>query len=48
MMPKQDPDNRKFWLAVRQALLIILGAVEDLLGKRRSVEPKHKKKEKEG
>ncbi len=35
---------RRFWLSKRQALLIELGALEDMLGLKRSVEPKHKKR----
>lgn len=38
-----DPGARNYLLARRQALLIELGAIEDLLGLRRSVEPKHRK-----
>ena len=44
MISAEDPDNRKLWLAIRQALLIVLGAIEDLLGLKRSVIPKHEKK----
>ena len=35
--------ERTLWLAIRQALLIVLGAIEDALGIERSVIPKHKR-----
>lgn len=35
--------TRVLLLAVRQALLIALGALEDYLGRERSVTPKHKR-----
>jgi len=38
-----DPGARSYLLARRQALLIELGAIEDLLGLHRSVEPKHRR-----
>jgi hypothetical protein len=36
-------NTRKLLLAMRQALLIALGAIEDYLGMERSVVPKHKR-----
>jgi len=36
-------DNRQFWLSIRQALIIILGAIEDYLGIKRSIVPKRKR-----
>ena len=38
-----DKRTRAFWLSVRQALLILLGALEDYLEMPRSVVPKHRK-----
>ena len=35
--------DRKFWLAFRQALIIVLGAIEDMLEMQRSIVPKHKR-----
>ncbi len=40
-MSKQE---RFLWLAIRQALLIILGAVEDYLGLPRTRIPKHRRR----
>lgn len=37
------PRTRVLLLALRQALLIALGALEDYLGCERSVTPKHKR-----
>lgn len=37
-------NDRAFWLSFRQAVLIVLGALEDRLGLERSVTPKHKRK----
>lgn len=39
-----DATIRAFWLAQRRALLMQLGAIEDLLGMPRSVVPKRKRK----
>jgi len=38
-----DDSSRVLWLAVRQALLIVLGAVETYLGLERTVIPKRKR-----
>jgi len=35
--------ERSLWLALRRALLMALGALEDYLGLPRSVVPKHKR-----
>jgi len=35
--------DRVLWLAIRQALLIVLGAIEERLGMERSVLPKRKR-----
>lgn len=35
--------DKSFWMAIRQALIMILGAIEDMLGIERSIIPKHKK-----
>jgi hypothetical protein len=35
--------NRALLMTVRQALIMLLGAVEDYLGMPRSVQPKHKR-----
>lgn len=40
-------DTRALLLAVRQALIIALGAVEDYAGMPRSIEPKHKRRERD-
>lgn len=40
-----DPRMRMLLLAVRQSLLIVLGAVESYLCMERSVQPKHKRDE---
>lgn len=34
--------ERLFLLAVRQGLIIVIGAIEDYLGVDRSIRPKHK------
>ena len=38
-----EDKTRILLLAVRQAILIILGAIEDYLGLERSVVPKHRR-----
>lgn len=38
--------DRAFWLAIRQALLIALGAVEDYAGMERTKQPNHEKRRK--
>jgi hypothetical protein len=38
-----DLRSRTLALAVRQALIIILGAIEDWLGMERSIVPRHKR-----
>jgi len=35
--------ERILWVAIRQALLLVLGAIEDYLGMERSIIPKHKR-----
>jgi hypothetical protein len=35
--------DREFWLAVRQALIIVLGAIEEYLGMQRSIVPRRKR-----
>lgn len=37
-----EAKNKALWLAIRQALLIVLGAIEDFLGMERTRQPKHK------
>jgi len=39
-----DQRQRALWFAVRQALIIILGAIEDYLGIERSIVPRHKRR----
>ena len=41
----QESDTRELWLAIRQALLIALAAIEKHLGLPRTKEPKRKKGE---
>jgi hypothetical protein len=36
-------EERVFWLAIRQGLLIMVGAIERKLNMERSVEPRHKR-----
>ena len=36
--------ERILWVAIRQALIIALGAIEQFLGLPRSIEPRHKRK----
>ena len=38
------PETRSFWMTVRQALIMILGALEDYLDLERSIIPRRKKK----
>lgn len=38
-----DDKSRALWLAIRQACIIIIGAVEEFLGLERSIVPKHKR-----
>ncbi len=35
--------DRALWLSIRQALIIVLGAIEDYLGMERSITPRHKR-----
>lgn len=35
--------ERTFWIAFRQALIIMLGAIEDMLDMERSIVPKRKR-----
>ena len=46
---KLDVDERtgRLWLAIRQALIIAIGAIEEYLGMQRSIVPKHKRSEHE-
>ena len=39
-----DAELAIFLLIVRQALIMVLGGIEDLLGLPRSIEPRHKRK----
>jgi hypothetical protein len=41
--PMVDPRTRALLLAVRQALIIALGAVEEYLGMERSIVPRRKR-----
>lgn len=36
--------DRAFWMAFRQALIIMLGAIEDRLGLPRSIVPRRKRR----
>ena len=36
-------ESRNLWMAIRQAIIIILGAIEEYLGMPRSIVPKHKR-----
>ncbi|HUT15401.1 MAG TPA: hypothetical protein VMY98_04060 [Anaerolineae bacterium] len=38
-----DDKQRAFWVAVRQAMIIALGALEDYLGMERSIIPRRKR-----
>lgn len=38
-----EPREKALWYAVRQALIIILGAIEDYLCIERSIVPRHKR-----
>lgn len=42
-MPDRQGDKRTLLLAIRQALIIAIGAIEDFLGMERSIVPKHKR-----
>lgn len=44
-VPALDPRQRVLWLAVRQALLIVLGAVETYLGLEHSRETRRERRE---
>ena len=39
----RDASERNFWLRIRQAALIVLGAIEEYRDLERSVTPKHKR-----
>jgi hypothetical protein len=39
----ESDNERLFWLAIRQGLLIMVGAIERKLGMERAVEPKRKR-----
>ena len=47
MQASKVGDTRALMLGVRQALIIALGALEDYAGMPRSIEPKHKRQERE-
>lgn len=36
-------DVRTLWMGIRQALIIALGAIEDYLGRQRSITPRRKR-----
>jgi len=38
-----EEGQRKFWMAMRQAMIIALGALEDYLGMERSIIPRRKR-----
>jgi hypothetical protein len=38
-----DDRGKVLWMAIRQALIIILGAIEDYLGIERSIVPRRKR-----
>jgi hypothetical protein len=40
-----DSRDRTFWMAIRQALIMALGAIEDYLGLERSIVPRHKRRQ---
>lgn len=40
--PRTDAEDR-LWLAIRQACIMVIGAIEDYRGMERSIEPKHKR-----
>jgi len=42
-MCELDEGARALWMCVRQALIMILGAIEDYLGLDRSITPKHRR-----
>ena len=42
-MTQPDPATRRLWMAIRQATIIFLGAIEEYLGLERSIVPKHKR-----
>jgi hypothetical protein len=44
MVADRVTPDRTLWLAIRQALLIVLGAIEEYLGLERTKEPKHKER----
>ena len=37
-------DTRNLWMAIRQAIIIILGAIEEYLGLPKSITAKHKRR----
>jgi hypothetical protein len=39
-----DEKHRTLWISIRQALLIVLGAIEEHLGMERSKPPKHERR----
>ncbi len=45
LQPRSGPDlaTRTLLMAVRQALIMILGALEDYLGLERSIVPRHRR-----
>lgn len=38
-----DERQRILWMAIRQALIIALGGIEDFLGMERSIEPRRRR-----
>lgn len=37
--------DKRLWLSFRQALIMVLGAIEDYLGLERSITPKHRREQ---
>lgn len=44
-MDEISPKLRVFLMVIRQAVIIVLGALEDFLGLERSITPKHKRQQ---
>jgi len=42
-MPSMPKKQHRLWLAIRQALIIALGAIEDYLNMERSIIPRRKR-----
>lgn len=45
-MNGKQGDNRALLVAIRQCLIMALGAIEDYMGLPHSIEPKHKRQDK--